>query len=168
MKKSIKVSYPKIQKIQLANNVELRYLYDNTIPKTYFKVIITGGSVEDSAEKTGLTNLWGEAVVYSGSKKYTRERLSSYLEDHASNFGFHNDIEFAYFSLTALSNFFEEDLQVILQVLNHPRFHKEDIQLLKKQIIQSQKKRKENPMTLARLGAKQIYWGSSPRGRAVY
>ena len=164
-KGNLHIDYPNMEHRRMSNGIQLYYLQGKTIPKTYLKIIVEGGLVEEPSHQIGLTSLWGSSIVYSGSEEYPQEKLSIHLEDHASSFSFGHNSEFASFHFTALSNFFEKDLEMILQVLNEPRFHPDDIQLIKKQKIQSKKKRKENPASLARMGAHKVYWGDHPRGR---
>ena len=161
---NLRIEYPNMERRRMSNGIPLYYLQGKTIPKTYLKIIVEGGLVEEPLPEIGLTSLWGSSIVYSGSEKYPQEKLSSRLEDHASSFSSDHNSEFASFRFTALANFFEEDLKMILQVLNEPRFHPDDVQLIKKQKIQSKKKLKENPASLARMGAHKVYWGSHPRG----
>ena len=161
---SLKVDYPNIKSTTLSNGVEIHYLKNDLLPKSYLQIIIEGGHIEETKEKIGLTSFWGDSLVYSGSSKYTQEILSTQLEDHASNFNFSNHSGFCSFNFSALSNFFEEDLKKILQVINHPRFQPKDIELIRKQKIQSKKKLKENSSSLARVGAHLVYWSSHPRG----
>ncbi len=162
--KESKTIYPKIQTIRLSNGIQVYYLKGSIVPKARLRIIIQGGLIEEVKEKIGLTELWGNSIVYSGSSKHTQEKLSSQLEDHASSFVFNNNTKFSSFGFTALSNFFEEDLKMILEVINNPRFKPKDVELIRKQKIQTIKKRRENPATLGKLGAHFIYWGSHPRG----
>ena len=148
----------------MSNGIELDYLKDSLLPKGYLKIIVEGGLIEEPKEKIGLTNFWGDSLVYSGSSKYTQEILSTQLEDHASSFGFSHNSGFCSFNFVALSDFFEEDLKMILQVMNQPQFHPKDLELIRKQKIQAKKKIKENPASLARVGAHLVYWSSHPRG----
>ncbi len=161
---SLKTTYPSIKNATLSNGIEIYYLKNDLLPKIHLQIIIEGGQVEEPREKIGLTNLWGDSLVYSGSSKYPQEIISTQLENHASTFTFSSHSGFCSFDFIALSNFFEEDLKMLLQVINNPRFQPKDVELIRKQKIQSKKKLKENSLSLARVGAHLVYWGSHPRG----
>ena len=162
---NIQIKYPEISRLRLNNNVELLYLQTDILPKVSLKITIEGGLVEEETNKIGLTGIWGRGVTYSGSKKFDRDTLSSILEKNASDFNFSHNISRASFRLTALSRFFESDLKIILEVLNHPRFDIQDIKLLQQQAVQSLKEVRQNPASLARLGSSLAYWKGHPRNK---
>ena len=156
--KKLNIKYPKINRLLINEQIELFYLQANVIPKVYFKIYIEGGLIEETSDKLGLTKIWGESVTYSGSKEYDRDKLSAILEENTSSFNFSQDIERASFSLISLSDFFESDLKIVLEVMNHPRFDIQDMRLLQKQAIQKLKEARKNPASLAYLGASHSYW----------
>ncbi len=156
-------TYPVVQHLRLSDQIDVYYIQDNIIPRVNCMFYVEGGLSEQPGNQVGLQNLWGNGISYSGSKTYNKEKLADILEHRASTFSFHKQNYRSSFLLSSLSHIFESDLKIILDVLNNPLFHKDDIILLKKQMSQSIKKRKENPYSLALLTAQRTFWKNNFR-----
>jgi predicted Zn-dependent peptidase len=102
--------------------------------------------------------------VFSGSKKYPREKLSEILESRGSEFTFNASLERSIFSLSSLSEYFENDLDMVSDVIKNPEFSKDDLNLLRAQTLQGIKKRTENPASMAYIASHLILWKDNIRG----
>ncbi|MDH5720968.1 MAG: insulinase family protein [Spirochaetia bacterium] len=161
---TLKLEIPDMQFFTLKNGIKVYFAENTMLPRTFLKLYIEGGEFEESADKTGLTSLWGDLVVYSGSQEYPREKLAEYLEKRASSFSFSSGLERASFSVSSLSHFFKDDLNIFLSILNAPRFFEEDFSLLKKKTLKGIEKRKENPGGMAYIGSSLKLWENTTRG----
>lgn len=166
-KEEIPLSLPEIQETKLENGIQVRSIPNHQSPLVSIYIAVDIGSFEDSQEKTGLTSLWGESIVFSGSEKYPRERLAEILERRGSSFNFSAGFEHSVFSLTSLKKNFPEDLQLVLEVLSSPRFAAEDINLLRERQISALKRMREQPGKVTSLAAQKIIYGDHPRGRTA-
>ena len=163
----IQFKIPPLEEITLSNGIHVFYRENKLLPKVSLTLIFDGGTFEEQPENAGITSLWGESIVVSGSEKYPRDKLAAYLEQHGSGFQFNSSLERSTFSLSSLSSFFMEDLSVVFSVLLSPRFDAPDVQLLKNQTIEGIKKRGEKPGKSAYLAAQLIEWKGKLRSNIV-
>jgi|GEM_PF-1618817 len=161
---SITVNVKPLEYFELSNRIRVYYIQNTILPKATFNLVIEGGSGEETEETSGLTQVWGNSVVFSGSTAYPRDKLSEILELHGSEFNFDGSLERSSFSLDALTDYFENDLAMVLDVIENPAFSKPDIDLIKSQTIQAIKKRKENPARMANTAAQLVQWKGTVRG----
>ncbi|MES0489304.1 MAG: pitrilysin family protein [Leptospirales bacterium] len=154
----IQFKIPPLEEVTLSNGVKVYYRENKLLPKVSITLIFEGGTFEENRENAGITTLWGESVVASGSEQYPRDKLAAYLEQHGSGFYFQSGLERSTFSLSSLSSFFMEDLSVVMSVLLAPRFDAPDVQLIKNQTMEGVKKRGEKPAQSAYLAAGLIEW----------
>lgn len=169
-KSNIRLQVPTVPHFFLSNGIRVDYIVDRSLPKVDFRLLIEGGrnSEETSAaNQKGITSLWSQSLVLSGSQKLPRDALANYLELRASHFSSSVSLDRSYFSLASLSHFFEEDLQVVLPILAKPRLAKEDVDFVKKKILHSLQEREQRPATIAYATAQNRLWQNSARGRIL-
>lgn len=164
----LEYSLPKIQKFKLKNGIPVYYLPERSIPLTEIRIYLDGGGLEVAADKAGLQGIWGETVVYSGSKAYDREKLSEYLEDRASKINYTPAMNRSAFSLKSLSHYFSADLKVLYDVMLNPAFAKEDFEFIRKQVLNEISKREENPGRLAALASQLFGYKGTIRAQLPY
>lgn len=167
--KDIRLQIPKVPHFFLSNGIRVDYIVDQSLPKVDFRLIVEGGSHEEEIQNKarGVASLWAKTLVFSGSQEFPRDVLANYLEQRASHFSSSSHLKRSSFSLSSLSHFFEEDLQTVLSILQEPRFAKEDVAFVKKQILHSLQGRKEKPSTIAYAIAKDRLWTNSARGNIL-
>lgn len=156
---------PQIKQFKLSNGIQIYFLPALQVPLVHMQVYVEGGGFEVGDDKIGLHGLWGETVVFSGSEKLNRDKLSVYLEDRASGFTFHGGAERSAFTLNSMSHYFARDVREIFGVLQSPRLAEEDFELLRKRVLQELGRRDENPGKWASLGMTKLFWGDTLRGR---
>ncbi len=165
--KSLKVNIPPLSETRLSNGIKVYYVKNDLLPRAQISVVIEGGVYEEPANLAGLTKLWGEAVVLSGSSNYPRTKLARLLETNAASFSFDDGFERMSFSFSSLTDYFTTGLRVVFDVIKNPRFADEDIALLRKQLLQAVKKRKENPARLGFLASRLKAYENTLRGRVT-
>jgi len=161
--KTIKIKIPKLKKITIKENIEIYLLQNNSLPQITLNLYFENLQAEENKNKAGLTNLWGDAIVFSGSKKFPKNILSEKLELQGSSLSFNSDLERAVFNLTNFSHYFEENMQVLESIIMNPNFNKKDLIQLKRKQIMYIKKRIENPSRLVYLLSNQLYWKNNVR-----
>ncbi len=145
----IPVHLPQVHNARLNNGIRIQYIENHAIPHASISILVHSGKFEETKDKAGLNTLWGESIVLSGSHKTPRDALAANLEEHASTFTFSGGLERSSFTLDALTNYFEQDLEMALEVLMNPRFATEDLELIRKQILQSMQNSFDSPSNVA-------------------
>lgn len=156
---------PQVKQFTLPNGIPVYYLYADQVPLVSMHIFVDGGSFEVPGEKLGLHGLWGETLVFSGSDKLDRDKLSEYLESRATSFSFHGGAERSSFSVGSMAHYFARDVKELFGVLQTPRLAEEDFELLRKRVLQEFARRDENPGKWASLGMTKLFWGDTLRGR---
>ena len=160
-----KPKIPQVKQFRLSNGIPVYYLNAEQVPLVHMQIFVEGGSFEVPDEKLGLHGLWGETLVFSGSEKLDRDKLSQYLENRASTFSFAGGAERSAFNLNSMSHYFARDVREMFAVLSAPRLASEDFELLRKRVLQEFERRDENPGKWAALGMTKLFWGDTLRGR---
>jgi zinc protease len=161
---SLSIDIKPLEYFDLSNKIRVYYKKNTVLPKATFQLFIEGGAAEETEQNTGINSMWGKSVVFSGSTQYPRKKLSENLELQGSEFTFDSSLERSTFTLDSLSDHFENDLAMVMDVLKNPAFSKPDIDLIKSQVIQIIKKRTENPAQMANMAAQLIQWKNNVRG----
>ncbi len=156
---------PQVKEFKLANGIPVYYLFSENVPLVSAQVYMEGGGFEVPDEKLGLHGLWGETVVFSGSKDFDRDKLSEYLENRASSFSFSSGMERSSFNINSMSHYFANDLTKLFSVIESPRLAAEDFEIIRTRVLKEFERRDENPAKWASLGMTKMFWGGTPRGR---
>lgn len=142
----------------------LHRLKKGQVPQTRVTLLFSGGEMEENEMNSGLTSLWSELLVFSGSKNTPRDKLSSSLEQRASSLSASSDLRQAVMSLGSLSVYFLEDFRLLEEILLDPNFAEEDLAILKSQVLQGIARRAESPARALSLSAKKVLFPKGPRG----
>lgn len=158
----LRLQIPSTPHLFLKNGIRVDYVVDTSLPKVNFRLFVEGGAQQEM--QIGLNSVWVDMLTFSGSEKYPRDTLATYLETRATSFTSASSLQRSSFALQSFANFFLQDLEVVLEVLQHPRFAPEDLDFLKKQTLRQLEQRAENPAKLAYLTAAHYLWPHSRRG----
>lgn len=156
---------PQVTNFTLANGISVYYIKASAVPTVSLNIYVAGGGFEVPVEKLGLQSLWGETLVFSGSKKMDRNALSNYLENRASQFSFSAGLERSAFTIGSLAHYFARDVKELFAVLQEPQFAGEDFDLLVQRVLKEFERRDENPAKWASLGVVKTFWDGTVRGR---
>lgn len=161
----IEFELPEIGRTRFMNDIDVYYMKDE-LPRVTLTLILEGGSLEEPAGKTGLTGLWGETLVYSGSDRNPHDKLKAELDLHGSSFSFNAGSRQASFTISSLSPYFSKDLRTVLEVISNPRFAEEDFRLILSRTLRALHEKRKKPAANAYTAASEIYFGENdPRGR---
>ena len=161
----ITIKVPKLKSFKLNNGIPVYYIQHDLTPQFEMSIYIDGGSFEEADNQLGLTSLMASSLSLSGSKTYQRDRLAQILEGRAASFSASASLKRLNISFQCLSDFVDEGLSIVFDVLKNPAFTQSDLDLLKKRKIQSIQKRKENPGRLGYMASQLIRYQGTIRGR---
>lgn len=162
----LRVEFPAVER-RILHGVPIYSVRSSEVPLASFQLILEGGAAADPEGMAGVVSQMAEMVVFSGSQSHDREILAQYLENRGSLFGVNCDLERCIFRLQSLSHYFVQDLGVVLQVLQKPRFAAEDWEILQKRVLRKIEERWENPSTLLSLVLRTQGYPNNFRGAIV-
>jgi zinc protease len=124
---------PEPTRIQLANGMVIFLQPDHELPLISATARIRGGSISEPADKTGLTDLYGDVWRTGGTKSQTGDQLDDFLEARAAKIETDNQADSTSISLSCLKGDFEAVFDLYLDLLHNPEFREDKLQLSKQQ-----------------------------------
>ncbi len=157
---------PKIETFTLKNGIKFYLVQDNELPLINVQVMLHSGSLLDPADKTGLADMTANVMRDGGSVNYPANNLNKLLEDKAAHFSIGMGFTSGSANLNVLKEDFDAILPVFVDVLEHPAFPDDKIELNRKQFKSLISRRNENNQEIAdREFSRIIYGENSVYGR---
>jgi zinc protease len=153
------------QRIELTNGIVLFLQEDHELPFVYGSVLIPGGARDEDLAKTGLVGLYGQAWRTSGAK-ITGDALDDLLEAKAAHIETSGDVDSTAVSWDSLKGDSDQVLSLALDLLFHPQFSAEKLELAQQQEATGIVRRNDDEAEIAgRESAKLVYGSNSPYTR---
>jgi len=154
------------QRIELKNGIVLFLQEDHELPFVYGSVLIPGGARDEDPAKTGLVELYGQAWRTSGTAKANGDALDDMLEAKAAHIETGGDVDSTSLSWDSLKGDSDQVLSLALDLLFHPNFSAEKLQLAQQQAATGIVRRNDDEDGIAgRESAKLVYGANSPYTR---
>lgn len=158
---SLKFVPPKIEKRILANGTTLFLLPDHELPLIRMTAYIRTGTMYDDAEKVGVASLCGTLMRGGGTKSKKVEEIDEELEFLGASVETGMDTEAASASLFALKKDLDHVLEIFADVLMNPAFDKKKLEIEKAKIIESIRRRNDEPYQIARREFRKLIYGNA-------
>ncbi|MGO9862005.1 MAG: M16 family metallopeptidase [Terriglobales bacterium] len=154
------------KRIELANGMVIFLQEDHELPLIDGTARIRGGERSVPAEKTGLTEVYGEVWRTGGTKSQTGDQLDDYLEQRAAKVETEGDIDSTTVGWSCLKEDFDDVFRVFEDLLRNPEFRAEKIAIAQKGMYDGISRRNDEPGPIAdREAAKLVYGANSPYAR---
>jgi zinc protease len=153
----LKIEQPK--RIQLANGMVIFLLEDHELPIIRGSASIRGGARDVPADKTGLTQILGESWRTGGTESKTGDQLDDLLEARAARLETGGDNDSMNVSLNLLKGDFDFVFPIFVDLLQHPAFRQEKIDLAKTRLNTSISRRNDDPGSIAGREATRLAYG---------
>ena len=154
------------KRIELKNGIVLFLQEDHELPFISGSVLIPGGSRDEDPAKAGLVGLYGQAWRTSGTAKMDGDALDDLLEAKAAHIETGGDDDSTALSWDSLKGDADQVFALALDLLLHPKFNQEKLQLAQQQEATGIVRRNDDESAIAeRESAKLIYGVNSPYTR---
>ena len=154
------------KRIVLKNGIVIFLEEDHELPFVSGYVLIPGGSRDEDPAKVGLVDLYGEAWRNSGTEKLDGDAMDDLLEAKASSINTGGSDDSTYLSWDSLKGDSDQVFGLAMDLLLHPKFRPEKLQLAQKQEATSISRRNDAAAGIAaREGGRLVYGTTSPYGR---
>jgi zinc protease len=154
------------KRIVLDNGMTIFLEEDHELPFIKGFVILRGGSRDEPASKVGLVDLYGEAWRTSGTAKMTGDQMDDILEAKAAKIETDGDTDSTSLSWSCLKDDFDQVFGMAVDLLEHPQFRADKLQLAKRQEETGIIRRNDNASEIAEREARQLVYGkNSPYAR---
>ncbi|MFY9841635.1 MAG: pitrilysin family protein [Terriglobales bacterium] len=159
---------PQPKRIELPNGMVVFLQEDHELPTIDGTARIRGGERSVPADKTGLTDIYGEVWRTGGTKTKTGDQLDDFLEQRAAKVETGGGIDSTSVSWSCLKEDFDDVFRVFEDVLRNPEFRAEKIQIAQKGMYDSISRRNDDPSQIAgREAAILVYGANNPYARVA-
>jgi len=145
--KEIKV--PEVTRVTLPNGMRLLLLEDHELPLIEMSARIRTGSMYEPAEKVGLADIAGEVMRTGGTPTMTGDEIDEALEAMAASVETGIGLDYGWASLSVLKEDIDKTLAIMADVLMHPAFPPDKIELAKIQQRSAVSRRNDEPDSIA-------------------
>jgi len=154
------------KRIQLKNGIVIFLQEDHELPFVSGGVMIPGGSRDEDPAKAGLVGLYGQAWRTSGTAKMDGDQLDDLLESKAAHIETGGDDDSTALQWESLKGDADQVFSLALDLLLHPKFNPEKLQLAQQQDAAGIVRRNDEESGIAdRESAKLVYGANSPYTR---
>lgn len=143
------VVVPEVQRVTLANGMRLLILEDHELPLIHLSGRIRVGSIYEPADKVGLADITGEVMRTGGTTSRTGDELDDELEQIAASVETSIGQDVGYASVSVLKEDIAKGLAILADVLMHPAFREDKIELAKMQQRSRIARRNDSPQSIA-------------------
>ncbi len=153
-------------RITLKNGMTIFLQEDHELPFINGFVMIRGGSRDEPAAKTGLTDLYAEAWRTSGTANMTGDHMDDILEAKAAKIETGGDTESTSLTWSCFQQDFDQVFGMATNLLLHPEFRADKLGLAKQQEETGIIRRNDDPDQIAVREAEILAYGkNSPYAR---
>ncbi len=147
------------KRIQLSNGMVIFLQEDHELPLISGSARIRGGSRNEPATKVGLVELLGEVWRTGGTKTQTGDQLDDFLEVRAAKVETAGGPDSTSISLSCLKGDFDDVFKVFADLLQHPEFRADKLDLAQKQADDSISRRNDEISGIAHREAVKLAYG---------
>jgi zinc protease len=163
---SFKPEQPK--RIELSNGMVIFLQEDHELPMIDGTARIRGGSVNEPADKVGLVDIYGDVWRTGGTKSQSGDQLDDFLEVRAAKVETGGGPDSSSISFSCLKGDLDDVFKAFVDVLQHPEFREEKIDIAKKGAEDSISRRNDSAGQIAqREAAKLAYGPDNPYARVA-
>ena len=156
---------PKSQRLQLNNGMTIYLLEDHELPLVSITAYVNTGSIYEPADKVGLAGLTGAVMRSGGTDEIPPEKLDAELEFMASSIESSIGSEVGNVSLSTLSKNLDRTLELFSQVMMHPAFRQDRINLAVNRTIEGLRRQNDDPKGIANRELQKALYPGHPLGR---
>ncbi len=162
----LSISFPKPEKVALSNGLVAYLFRDNELPIVDLSFYARAGSIDDPADKAGLAELATHLLRTGGTDELTPDQVDEALEFMPAQVGLGAGNDSVSGSVSALKARFPEALRIVSRMLRAPRFDETRLEIERARVLESIKRRWDDPGTIADLNFRlQVYGQDSPWAR---
>jgi len=127
------IEMPEVERVTLANGMQLFLLEDHELPLISVSARIRVGSIYEPADKIGLANITGAVMRTGGTVSKTGDEIDEQLERIAASVETGIGLNSGYASVSVLKQDIDVGLTILADVLMNPAFREDKIMLAKMQ-----------------------------------
>ncbi len=143
------IEMPEVERVTLANGMQLFLLEDHELPLISVSARIRVGSIYEPADKIGLAAITGAVMRTGGTTTKTGDEIDEQLEQIAASVETGIGLNSGYASVSVLKRDIDVGLTILADVLMNPAFRENKIMLAKMQHRSAIARRNDNVGAIA-------------------
>lgn len=155
---------PKAERLLLKNGTPVYLLQDRELPIVTVSALIRTGSVYDPAPQSGLADLTGTLLRDGGTRSLEPRQLDEELEFMASSVESSFGSDSGTVAMTTLTKNLERSLQLFSEVLLHPRFDQNRMEVARRQTIEAIRRQNDDPKEVGDRELQRAVYAGHPLG----
>jgi predicted Zn-dependent peptidase len=163
----VKISPPVPRRVVLGNGTVLHLLPDHEVPLVNVKVMVRTGGILDPQGKVGLAEIAGVVLRSGGAGSYAGDELNESLEEMGALLETSVGRTSGRPNLSVLTSDLEKGVELLAEVLRHPRFEPGEIDRAKNRKIEAIRRVNDDPDSIAYRELRPALYGDGPRGRSA-
>jgi zinc protease len=153
------IEVPDVEQVTLANGMRLFLLEDHELPLINVSVRIRTGSIYEPADKIGLASITGMVMRTGGTTTKTGDEIDEELESIAASVETGIGLNSGSASMSVLKEDVDTGLAILADVLMHPAFREDKIQLAKMQHFSAISRRNDSVGSIANREFDKLIYG---------
>jgi zinc protease len=149
------------KRIELKNGIVLFLQEDHELPFINGSVFIPGGSRDEDSAKAGMIDLYGQTWRTSGTEKMDGDAMDDLLEAKAAHIETSGDVDSTALSWDSLKGDADQVYGLAMELLFHPRFSGEKLQLAQQQEATGIVRRNDDESDIANREAEKLVYGAN-------
>ena len=163
-----KFTAPSAKRFELPNGMVIFLLEDHELPIVDVSMTVRAGELHEPPEKAGIAEVTAAVMRTGGSAKYPGDKLDETLDDMAAEISISSGPDAGNASLKTLKEDFDKGFEIFTDLLLHPAFPENKIDLQLSQMRAGISKRNDSPGNIAfREFRKVLYGAQSPYARVI-
>ena len=158
------VDFPEYSERTLSNGARLLVVRNPEQPVVNIQLLMQGGSAADPAELAGLASVTASQID-KGTEAMTAREIAEAVDFIGARLGAGASSEWTSVSLTTITDFLDQGLDLMADVVLNPTFPAEELETEKRRRISSLRLQKSQPGSLAAEAFMEGVYGSHPYGR---
>jgi len=122
---------------------------------------LNGGTKYVPQSEAGIENLYFRVATH-GTKSIPKDSLNAKLESMGTTFSVTNQYDYSGLTMTSLKRNYDKSWGLFSDVLLHPEFAQDEIELVRQQIQSNIKSEKDDPDSYVRLITNKLYYNDFP------
>ena len=151
---------PEAERVELDNGMILFLIEDHELPLVSMTARIGGGSTSEPADKVGLASVTGTAMRTGGTTSMSGDEVNERLENIAASVEIFIGRSSGSAFMSTLKEYTDEVLDVFADILMHPAFPEDKIDLAKTQQKSGISRRNDNSQQIAFREFDELIYGS--------
>lgn len=163
MTSSLSAAQPLIHRIVLKNGLAVIVVENPVADIVSARILVKAGSGYESRSQAGLFGMLA-SLLTKGTARLSSMEIAEQVESIGASLGSDTSADYSLLSLKTVSADFKKMLALSAEILRHPSFPDEELDLEKRLALQSIRSMQEQPFTVAYNALRAAMYGKHPYG----